>query len=62
MIDFQNSINIETADLGNNLFGLFNSVTHYTTHKLKNENTFGNLFGTANKINEKAYDLVLELI
>lgn len=62
MIDFQNSINIETADLGNNLFGLFNSVTHYTTHKLKNENTFGNLFGTANKINQKAYDLVLELI
>lgn len=43
----------EISEVGMNAFGLFNGITHYTTHVMKNEN-FGTLFGTAYKINEKA--------
>lgn len=62
IIDFQASIASETKDLGNNMFGLFHAVTHYTTHKLKGENVVGNLFGTANKMNEKGYKAIAELV
>lgn len=62
MLDFKGSLVSETKDLGSNLFGFFHATTHYTTHKLKGENVTGNLFGTANKINERAFDLVTELI
>lgn len=60
IFDFNESLLKETKDLGQNLFGYFNGVTHYTTHKLNGENTFGNLFNTANKINMKALELVTE--
>lgn len=62
IFDFQTSLAKETAELGNNAFGFFHGATHYTSHKLKGENAFGNLFGTANKINEKALSLALELV
>lgn len=62
IFDFQTSLARETNELGNNGFGFFHGATHYTSHKLKGENVFGNMFGTANKINEKALGLVLELV
>jgi Domain of unknown function (DUF932) len=62
ILDFHASIKTETNDLGNNLFGLFHGMTHYTTHKLKGENVAGNLFGTASKINEKGFQAIAELI
>jgi hypothetical protein len=47
----------ESKDLGNNVWGLFNGVTKYTTHELgQKENVFGNIFGTAEKINQRAYE------
>jgi hypothetical protein len=62
IFDFQTSLVKETKDLGQNGFGFFHGVTHYTTHTLKGENVFGNMFGTANTMNEKALEMVMELI
>lgn len=51
------SIWSEMSDLGHNLWGLFNGVTKYTTHTLKQKNpAFGNIFGTAADINNRAYN------
>lgn len=60
--EFNLSLMKETKDLGQNAFGFFHGVTHYTTHNIKGNNVMGNLFGTANKLNEKAFELVSELI
>jgi hypothetical protein len=50
------SIDREVGDIGNNLFGLFNGVTHYTTHVRKtNEKVFGNVLGTHARINSNAF-------
>lgn len=56
-------INGEIKDLGENMWALFNGVTKYTTHELKSkENSFGNLFGTANYINQRALTQVLSFV
>ena len=50
------SIDKEMKDLGNNAFGLFNGVTWYTSHEMRNaESVSGRMSGTANRINQKAY-------
>ncbi len=52
------AIKIESAAFGNNLLGLFNGVTRYTTHDLKKRNSvFGNPFGRANELNQRALNL-----
>lgn len=61
--DFFESVEQETADLGNNFWGLFNGVTHYTTHKASNRTpTLGNLWGTPGKMNQKALKFGEELL
>ena len=41
---------------GNNLFGVFQSATWYSSHDLtQKESIFGNLFGTPAEINDRAY-------
>ena len=62
IFDFNNSVSKEMGELGQNGFGFFHAITHYTTHTLKGENSFGNLFGTANNMNEVGLELVMELI
>lgn len=58
-----NCVLTEFNDLGQNLFGLFNGVTRYTTHELNvKERSFGNIFGTAANINKRAYEFSLEMI
>lgn len=55
-----NSIRQETSDIGMNLLGVFQGVTHYTTHVRKNNDaTFGNLFGGAAQLNAQAYEFCL---
>lgn len=50
-----NAINKETKEIGNNLWGLFNGVTWYTTHDLEQKNeTFGNMFDTKGRLNDNA--------
>jgi hypothetical protein len=59
-----NAIEGEMKDLGNNVFGLFQGVTKYTTHDLKTRNggPFGNIMGTANEINQRAIQLCSKMV
>ena len=57
-----NNIAIEEKDLGTNLWSTFNGITRYTTHELNRDNqTFGNVFGSAATFNDKAYELAVQL-
>lgn len=58
------SLRTEMADLGNNAWGLFNGVTHYTTHVMnsKGSDEMSTMFGAKNAANQIAYNLGLELI
>jgi hypothetical protein len=56
-LDIWDSVNRECNALGDNVFGLFNGVTHYTTHKRKQkEKVFGNPLGAVADINQKAFE------
>ncbi|GAB2614018.1 DUF932 domain-containing protein [Belliella aquatica] len=51
-----NSLKKETGDIGNNLMGLFQGVTHFTTHVYsQKEKVFGNIFGTVAELNNRAF-------
>ena len=57
-----NCIEVETSELGNNAFGLFNGMTRYTTHELNSkQKLFGNPFGHANTLNKRALAFCQEL-
>ena len=57
------SIQRECADLGENAFGLFNGITHYTTHiKNAKNNAFGNPFGSVNELNQTAFKFCNDLV
>ena len=61
--ELQNSIATECAELGQNAFGLFNGATHYTTHVLNSKNNmFGNPFGHANTLNQRAFNYCANLL
>ena len=53
-VALMDSLNRETADLGMNLWGAFNGVTHYTTHTKSSTDTYGNLLGGNMKFNSDA--------
>lgn len=56
------SIERECTDLGDNLFGLLNGITHYTTHiKKPKEAVFGNAVGSLARINEDTFRFCLEM-
>ena len=56
LYDIERSIDIECKALGDNLFGLLNGITHYTTHTRKTkEQVFGNALGSLARINEEAF-------
>ena len=53
------SLERELSDLGSNLWGYFNAVTHYTTHvKGGNNNSFGNVVGTNANFNARANKII----
>ena len=53
------SIEHEFNELGENLFGLWNGLTFFSTHIKKTKNpTFGNVFGPLAEVNEKGYKLI----
>lgn len=61
--DIHRSIERETSELGNNLFGLFNGVTHYTSHvRRQKEAVFCNAFGTSADFNNRALTFCETLI
>lgn len=57
ILDIDKSILLECNALGDNLFGLFNGVTHYTTHIRSNkEEVFCNALGGGAKLNDTAFE------
>jgi hypothetical protein len=62
LFELGQAIERETADIGLNALGLFNAVTFYTTHMLKQQNPiFGNVFGRSSDLNSKAIEFLKEL-
>ena len=59
--DVLNSIRSEMEELGNNAWGLFNGVTHYTSHvmKARGNNDYSTMFGAKRDANHEAYNLCL---
>ena len=62
---FNDSIEGEMSDLGSNLWGYFNAVTHYTTHSrgsngknYESNNSFGNVVGSNANFNKKADGII----
>ena len=52
----------ESRELGNNLFGLFNGVTKYTSHHAQAKNrSCGNVLGSLAELNRKAFNMCLQL-
>jgi hypothetical protein len=58
--DLMDSFTKETSDLGMNLFGAFNGVTHFTTHKKFSTDAYGNLLGGNQKITDDAFKICNE--
>lgn len=56
------SIRREMAHFGNNAWGLFNGVTHYTSNVINNgNNTFGNVSGSSQRMNNQAMRFLMQL-
>ena len=60
LVTLRDSILREYKDLGENAFGLFNGITHYTTHKMETRtpDVFGNILTSKAKINNMGYELI----
>lgn len=59
------SIEKKLNEHGNNVWGLFNGVTHYTTYEYKGGrkmNIEGNMYGTQNTYNQRALNYCLDLL
>ena len=62
-LELRGSIDQECAILGDNVFGLFNGVTHYTSHALNSRSAvLGNPFGHANTLNQRALAYCNQLV
>jgi len=64
MDDIIASIRGEINDLGSNAWGLFNGVTHFSTHVMnsKSSSELSTMFGAKNDINQKAYNFCREVM
>lgn len=57
------SINKEIGAMGNNAYGLFNGLTHYTTHVAKSkEKVFGNVLGYTAALNNRGFKMLNEYV
>jgi len=57
------NINSECNELGDNLWGVFNGVTWYTTHEMTQKNDVsGNIFGKKSMINNQAFKVCTDLV
>lgn len=56
-------MNGELTQKGDNLWGMFSSVTKYTTHSMKkNDNTENKLFGFVGKREREIWNKLVELV
>ncbi len=61
--EFKESAEQEIDALGSNMWGLFNGVTHFSTHKMANRNpTQGNFWGQAGDVNRRALKFGQEMV
>lgn len=61
IVRFNYDLGIETAQKGDNLWGLFSGVTRYTTHSMKNgDNSEGKMFGKTGTIEREIYKELVE--
>jgi hypothetical protein len=62
MDDIMSSLRSEMSELGQNALGLFNGVTHYTTHVMESgtNDYFGNIGGAKGKMNDVGFEFCLE--
>ena len=57
------SLETELSRHGSNLWGLFNGLTHYTTHQLNNKHiTIGSVTGTAENLNRLGFKICKEML
>ena len=55
------SIGTEMDVMGNNAYGLFNGLTHYTSHVVRTSNKlFGNAIGQSYKLNDNGFKLLIQ--
>lgn len=53
------SINTETTAMGNTAYGLFNGLTHYTSHVMKSSSKmFGNTLGHSYRLNQRGFQFL----
>ncbi|HUT64345.1 MAG TPA: DUF932 domain-containing protein [Anaerolineae bacterium] len=63
LIKFNYDLGIETAQKGDNLWGLFSGVTRYTTHSMKNgDNSEGKMFGRTGNLEREIYKELVEMV
>jgi phage/plasmid-like protein (TIGR03299 family) len=63
LVKFGYDLNLELAQKGDNLWGLFSGVTRYTTHSMKNsDNSESKMFGRAGKLEREIYSELVEMI
>ena len=56
------SVRREMAHFGNNAWGLFNGVTHYTSNVINDgNNSFGNVSGSSQRMNHQAIQFLMQL-
>jgi phage/plasmid-like protein (TIGR03299 family) len=60
---FNYDLGIETAQKGDNLWGLFSGITRYTTHSMKRgDNSESKMFGRTGNIERKLYNELVEMV
>jgi len=63
LVKFGYDLNLETAQKGDNLWGLFSGVTRYTTHSMKNsDNSESKMFGRAGKLEREIYSELVAMV
>jgi len=60
---FNYDLGIETAQKGDNLWGLFSGITRYTTHSMKRgDNSEAKMFGRTGTMERKLYNELVEMV
>ena len=63
LLTFNDDLNGELAQKGDNLWGLFSGVTKYTTHSMKKtDNTENKMFGKAGKLEREIWSTLEEMV
>jgi len=63
LVTFNAGLTLELAQKGDNLWGLFNGVTRYTTHDMKKgDNSEAKMFGRTGSLEREIYKELVEMI